>query len=133
VQIIKSIRDASYVCLKPSKVCDGVGVFALRSIPAQTPLFSDVLPDVDFIEWSELDGLHPNVLTYLTSICNTDSGGIYLSRTINNINVSYYVNHSDTPNIIHSKVEDKFVTLRSIEEGEELLCKYEPNEMDWIK
>jgi SET domain-containing protein len=133
VQIVKSIRDDSYVCLKPSKVCDGVGVFALRPIPAQTLLFSDVQPDVDFIEWAELEGVHPNILTYLASICNADNGGIYLSRTINSINVSYYVNHSDTPNILHNKVEDKFVTLRSIEEGEELLCKYEVDEMDWIK
>lgn len=55
----------------------------------------------------------------------------FLSRTINNINVSYYVNHSETPNVMHDRNLDKFITLCDINSGEEILCRYEDNEKDW--
>ena len=130
--ILSSIEKESYVYLKPSGVCDGVGVFALRTIPTQTVLFSDVVPDVNFLSWNQLKNIHPSVIKYLHSICNTTEEGVYLSRTINNINLSYYVNHSDNPNTVHDRKIDKFITLRVIEEGEEILCQYESEEKDWI-
>jgi SET domain-containing protein len=130
--ILSSIEKESYVYLKPSGVCNGVGVFALRTIPTQTVLFSDVVPDVNFLSWNQLKNIHPSVIKYLHSICNTTKEGVYLSRTINNINLSYYVNHSDNPNTVHDRKIDKFITLRVIEEGEEILCQYDLEEKDWI-
>jgi hypothetical protein len=131
-RILSSIENESYVCLKPSKVCEGVGVFALRKIPEKTVLFADITPDVDFFLLNDLEKVHSSVIKYLHSLCNADRKGIYLSRTINNINLSYYVNHSDNPNTVHDRKIDKFITLRVIEEGEEILCQYELEEKDWI-
>ena len=130
-RIILSTKEECYVKLKPSKVCDGIGVFALRTIPAGTVLFTDIVPDIEFIGWDELVDIEESVLKYLNSICNITPTGLLLSRTVNNINVSYYVNHSTKPNVFHDKKFDRFSTLVDIEEGEEILCKYESEEIDW--
>jgi SET domain-containing protein len=130
--LVDSILTQSYVQLKPSKVCNGVGVFALRTIPKNTILFTDVEPDSNLITWESLKHADQQVLEYLKSICNTSDQGVYLNRTINNINVTYYVNHSDNPNVIHNKILDVFMTLIDIHPGQELVCKYEPEDIDWI-
>ena len=129
--ILDSIKQECYVRLKPSKVCDGVGVFALRLIPAGTILFADVVPDTDFVRWDQLDDIDPVVVSYLSSICNTSPDGLYLSQTVNNINLSFYVNHSSNPNVVHDRNLDRFSTLEDVDEGEEILCKYESDEIDW--
>lgn len=129
--IIESIKYESYVRLRPSTVCDGVGVFALRPIKKGVTLFAEALPDIEFCLWENLKEVHPNVLNYLRTMCNTTDKGLYLSQTINNINLSYYVNHSIEPNVLHDKVVDKFYTIRDIEEGEEILCIYSADEIDW--
>jgi SET domain-containing protein len=129
--ILDSIKQECFVRLKPSKVCDGVGVFALRLIPAGTILFADVVPDTDFVRWDQLDDINPIITSYLSSICNTTPDGLYLSQTVNNINLSFYVNHSAKPNVFHDRKLDRFVTLEDIQEGEEILCKYESDEIDW--
>lgn len=129
--ILDSIKEECYVRLKPSKVCDGVGVFALRRIPKGTVLFADVIPDKDFVRWDQLQDVPLEVISYLSSLCNTSDEGLYLSQTVNNINLSYYVNHSLEPNVWHDKEIDRYFTMCDIEEGEEILCTYDPDERDW--
>lgn len=130
--IVNSIMNDSYVQLKPSNVCNGVGVFALRMIPKNTILFTDVESDSNLISWDNLKYVDKQVLNYLNSMCNTSESGVYLNRTINNINVSYYVNHSSEPNLFHDLVNDQYITIVDINAGEELLCTYRKNEIDWI-
>jgi SET domain-containing protein len=129
--VLDSLYNESYVCLNPSKVCEGVGVFALRDIPSNTYLFYDMSPDVDFIRWETVSDLPQNVIEYLRQICIKNDVGFYLSKTYNNISFAHYVNHSDTPNAIYYKDLKRWKTLRSIEEGEEILCKYNLEDMDW--
>jgi len=127
--VLDSLYNESYVCLNPSKVCEGVGVFALRDIPSNTYLFYDMSPDVDFIRWETVSDLPQNVIEYLRQICIKNDVGFYLSKTYNNISFAHYVNHSDTPNAIYYKDLKRWKTLRSIEEGEEILTKYD--NVDW--
>jgi SET domain-containing protein len=129
--ILDSIKNESYVRLKPSKVCDGVGVFALRPIPKGTVLFADVIPDKDFVRWNQLDDVDTIVTGYLSSMCRTTSEGLFLSQTVNNINLSYYVNHSDKPNVAYDNTLDRYATLADIEEDQEILCKYNLEDKDW--
>lgn len=129
--ILESIKYECFVHLKPSLVCDGVGVFALRPIKQGTVLFADVVPDRDFTTWDSLVGTDPKVISYLKKMCNISENGIYLSQTVNNINLSYYVNHSNQPNVFHNREVDRFITIKDIFEGEEILCKYESDEIDW--
>jgi hypothetical protein len=129
-EIVTSINDFGKTKLAPSKVCDGVGVFAITEILRNFILFQDVSADTTHIPFTKI---HDDaVKKYLASTCISDSVGIYLSRTYNNINMSYYVNHSETPNIHYDWDLDEFVTLRDILTGEELTCLYDKKEIDWL-
>lgn len=130
-KIIKSIRNNCNVCLKPSKVCDGVGVFALIDIPKGTILFEDTKPDNEFISWEEIGDIPIEVKNYLSNICLYAQNGIYLSRNVSSINISYYVNHSEDYNVIHDLNIDEYVTSKYIKKGEEILCLYTKDEIDW--
>ncbi len=129
-EIVTSINNFGKTKLAPSKVCDGVGIFAIVEIPKNFILFQDVSADTIHIPFTEIHD--KRIKHHLTSTCNSDLVGIYLSRTYNNINMSYYVNHSETPNIYHNLESDEFVTLRDILPGEELTCLYTKEEIDWL-
>lgn len=129
-EIVTSINDFGKTKLAPSKVCDGVGIFAIVEIPKNFILFQDVSNDTIHIPFAVIQD--DRIKHHLTSTCNSDSVGIYLSRTYNNINMSYYVNHSETPNVYHDLELDEFITLRDILPGEELTCLYTKEEIDWL-
>jgi hypothetical protein len=130
-KIINSIRYSCNVCLKPSKVCNGVGVFALTDIEANTILFDDIEPDSTFITWDEIGDIDPEVKAYLKRMCNSNDEVLFLSRTVSAINVSYYVNHSDNYNVHHDLNLDRYVTTKDIKAGDEILCKYLFSEIDF--
>ena len=130
-KIIDSIKYNCNVRLKPSKVCDGVGVFALIDIPADTVLFNDIDPDMNFITWDEIGDIKDEVKVYLKSMCNSNESGLFLSRTVSAINVSYYVNHSDNFNVHHDLTLDRYITTKDIKAGDEILCKYIFSEIDF--
>ncbi len=130
-KIIQSIQNNCNVSLKPSKVCNGVGVFALVNIPKGTILFEDIKPDTDFISWKQMGEISDEVKKYLSSVCLSSKKGIYLSRTVSSINISYYVNHSTDFNVYHNLNKDEYVTIRDIKKGEEILCLYTKDEIDW--
>ena len=129
--LIHSINNNTKTRLKPSTVCDGVGVFALIDIREGDNIFPDITSDSNLIEWEHIDD---NVIkNYLSSLCNTDERGIYLSRLPNEINISYYVNHSDTPNVFHNLNTDQYFAIRDVQSGEEILCEYTKQEkIDFI-
>lgn len=128
-KIIQNILHNTNLRLKPSKVCDGVGLFAIRPIKKGDVLLQDVTADTTFIQWAELPGLHQDVKSYLNTMCNSTTDGIFLSRTPNNINLAYFVNHSDSPNVTHDLTLDEFVAIRDIEQDEEIVCVYTQEEM----
>ena len=130
-KIINSIRYSCNVCLKPSKVCNGVGVFALTDIEANTILFDDIEPDNTFITWDEIGNIDPEVKAYLKRMCNSNDEVLFLNRTVSAINVSYYVNHSDNYNVHHDLNLDRYVTTKDIKAGDEILCKYLFSEIDF--
>ena len=130
ITIVDSINQHAKTKLAPSLVCDGVGVFAITEIPEGFVLFQDVIPDTHHITYTEIQD--PRVIAHLKSICNTNQFGIYLSRSYNNINMSYYINHSDVPNVYHNLIEDRYITLRNIAPGEELTCIYTKTEIEWL-
>lgn len=129
--IIYNIVNNTKLKLKPSKVCNGVGVFTICKIKKNEKLFSDVSPDTTYITWNEIKDIPKYTELYLRTIANIDDGGIYLSRTPNNINLSYYVNHSNKPNVFHNLDTDEFYAICDIDEDEELLCTYTDLEIDW--
>ena len=129
-QIVHSINQYGKTKLAPSLVCDGVGVFAITEIESGYVLFRDVNSDNIHIPYELIESI--SVRNHLTSTCNSDKFGIWLARTYNNINMSYYINHSETPNVYHDLELDRYITLRRIRPGEELTCIYTKEEIDWL-
>jgi SET domain-containing protein len=129
-EILHSINVYGKTKLAPSRVCDGVGVFAITEIPKDYIMFQDVISDEIFIPYDKINDVR--IIQHLKSTCNSDSFGIYLSRTYNNINMAYYINHSETPNVYHDLTIDRYVTIKEIQPGEELTCLYTKKEIDWL-
>lgn len=130
----KIIQDLHYslVCkLAPSKINGaGVGVFAVNQIESGEVIFSTT--NNQFILWSEVQNISIDVLNYIKQICNNNKYGFYIDCNLDKIYPAYYVNHSDKPNLHHNLVYDYYTALRIIEPGEELTCKYNLNEIDWV-
>ena len=129
--IIFNILNNTKLKLKPSKVCNGVGVFSICKIKKDEKLFSDVNSDTMYISWDDIKGIPKSTESYLRTIANVADGGIYLSRTPNNINLAYYVNHSNNPNVYHNLDTDEFYTICDIDEDVELVSTYSDSEIDW--
>lgn len=130
-ELIENLLYNSNTYLAPSKVCDGVGVFALRPIPKDFKLFVDVPKDIHQIFWEDLDGFDNRLVKRLKILCNSNDRGIFLPSSLNNFNFSFFVNHSDTPNTFHNLMNNEYVTTSIINEGDEILCKYNDDEIDW--
>jgi hypothetical protein len=128
-KIIQNILHNTKLCLKPSRVCTGVGLFTILPIKKGDVLCKMLVQIRCLFRWDELSGLHDHVKTYLNTLCNSTTDGIFLSRTPNNINLAYFVNHSDSPNVTHDLTLDEFVALRDIEVDEEIVCVYTQEEM----
>jgi hypothetical protein len=103
----------------------------LVNIPKHKTLFSDLKPDELHIGWDEVSNLPDQITDYLSRICISDRDGFKLSRTVSEINISYFVNHSDDPNVMYDQTYDRYITIRDISEGEEILVKYIDHEIDW--
>ena len=127
-EIIDNISKNTKLRLKPSKVCDGVGLFSIVEIKKDEIIFDDVTADDVYIWWDEIPDLRDEVKNYLNSMCNSDKDGLYLSRTPNNINLAYFVNHSDNPNVFHDLELDRFIAIKDIGVDEEIVCVYNENE-----
>ena len=127
-EIINNISKNTKLRLKPSKVCDGVGLFSIMEIKKGEVILDDVTADDVYIWWDEIPDLHEEVKNYLNSMCNSDRDGLYLSRTTNNINLAYFVNHSDNPNVFHDLELDRFIAIKDIGVDEEIVCVYNEDE-----
>jgi len=127
-EIIDNISKNTKLRLKPSKVCDGVGLFSIMEIKKGEVILDDVTADDVYIWWDEIPDLHEEVKNYLNSMCNSDRDGLYLSRTPNNINLAYFVNHSDNPNVFHDLELDRFIAIKDIGVDEEIVCVYNEDE-----
>ena len=123
----------------------GVGVFALREIPARTDPFQGPnahlrLPEtVVSVTQSELDELEPAVRTHVLSMFGTlddprPRGGplrdrkgdlVYgaLATGIESFDTSWYVNHAVSPNLVMKEGDEgfnRYFTTRAVAAGEEL-------------
>ena len=127
-EIIENLRHAVYARLMPSPIA-GVGIFAIRDIPAGINPFGEYKMGFAKFRVSEIreDPQIPDaVKKYVEDMCATSGGYIYLpSSGINNIHLDFFFNHSKNPNMRVDENELNFITLRRIKTGEELTVDYD--------
>jgi len=118
-----------YTELKPSLVCSGVGVFAIKEIAVGTDIFYNSKKDI-FFKWSLVTDT--DVRKLIERLCHTNDQGFYISDHPVNLGMSYYVNHHDMPNVEYNEQLDTYIAIKNITKGEELLVNYPERERDWL-
>jgi SET domain-containing protein len=128
--IIKDLEENIYCRIAPSKI-EGVGVFAVRPIPKGTrPLvtFADIevvpIPEKEIMKNKKIP---TPVKKMVQGFYATQNGLIYCSaHSFNEIDISYFLNHSDKPNldVVEINEETVFTANRRIKTGEELTVNY---------
>lgn len=108
----------------------GVGVFALSDIRKDYPVFGPRGKNY-FIHWGEISDVSDSIKDYIRCICHSDKDGFFIDGFLDQIDLSFYVNHSETPNLIHNTGADVYFADRDIGEGEELTVFYPLCERDW--
>jgi SET domain-containing protein len=123
--LLHELRSETYVMIQPSPL-HGIGVFAIRSIPKGCRnLFSKGTGEFIKIERSEIDALPPHIRHLVETHCLFDQDFYYVPEYgFKVMDLSLFLNHSDTPNIISINEGEEFETIREIAPGEELLIDY---------
>jgi len=124
-QLLRNLFEQTYCRLRPSPI-HGVGVFAIRDIPAGIDPFEGCFRGRSIrLSEAELEGLHTEVRAIVDDFFVTRWGWIWAgSRGPNAIDIQYYLNHSERPNMLARDEGSWFVTARDISAGEELTVDY---------
>lgn len=107
----------------------GVGVVAIRDIPKGVDPFARCDPFGDVLEISQIEleaSDAPREAKQLVRDFCALQGGVYFvpDYGIDAIDKSYFLNHSDKPNMVTKDDGEVFVTARRIKKGEELVADY---------
>lgn len=125
-QIIKSF-DNTFCRIASSKIA-GVGLIAIRDIPQDTQLFKGKNNQRwHTFKMAELKHLDPVVLSMIDDFYDIEKDGTVRipEGGLNGMDMSYYLNTSDHPNIKTIDGGFTFVTIKLIKKGEELTVDYD--------
>lgn len=126
-ELLAELRNNTYVMLKPSPV-EGIGVFAVQDIPKGCrQMFTKPTADDQWITLStkEVEELPAHARFMVGNYCLFDNENYFVpGHGFKSIDLSLFLNHSDTPNILSVHDGDYFEALRDIQAGEELLIDY---------
>jgi SET domain-containing protein len=120
--ILEAYNDV-YCKLAPSNI-EGIGVFAIRDIPENTIIFRNTS---EFVEVSKkfLGRINPNVAQLYKNFFVSDEDNIWIPKHgINMLDISFYLNHSASPNTVWDLENELFISKVLIREGEELTFNY---------
>jgi hypothetical protein len=130
-ELINQIHNGILVKLVPSSIVGaGVGVETLTEIEHGEIVFAP--KETCFVHWDEIFNVEGNIVNYIKKVCNHNEYGFWIDCLVNDIGAAYFVNHSEEPNLIHDRERDMYYASKKIEIGEELTCKYSPDEIDWV-
>jgi hypothetical protein len=118
----KPPHDRVYARLKPSPI-SGVGVFAIRDIPAGTFMFEPDDDDLVSVRKSEIKHIAPALRKFYEDFCVLEGDTYQCPSSFNKLTASWYLNNSSTPNVAADS-SLKFSALRDIQSGEELTADY---------
>lgn len=124
----------TYCRLQRSRI-HGIGIFAIRDIPKGLNPF---LPNAGtrWIEFDkgEIEQLHPGVQKMVADFFTYEGSKVWIpEHGLNGMNISFFANTSDKPNLRPRKdkngINDLY-TIRRIKAGEELTVDYRDYEVD---
>lgn len=124
-KILKRL-GATYCRIMPSKI-NGVGVFAIRDIPKNTDPFIGVKRQKWYkFNISELKYLNKEIGRMIDDFFCMDKGNIVFipEHGLNGMDISFFMNHSEKPNLKTIDEGFTFTTLKNIKKGEELTVSY---------
>lgn len=124
-KILNDLKN-TYCQLRPSKI-EGVGVFAIRDIAKETNPFKGLKKQIwHKFKISELKNLRKEILSLVDSFFVIHNNGtIYISDScLNGMDISYFLNNSEKPNVKTIDDGENFITIRKIKRGEELTVSY---------
>lgn len=131
MKALKRIREETFTRLGVSSV-HGVGVFAVRDIPRHTNPFPSrgrARERLVSVSESDLASEPEHIQRAIRDFFPANEDGVHWVSGwgLNNLNVSFYLNHSDTPNVEPHGADGPYVgfrTNRDIRAGEELCYCY---------
>ncbi|MFP5354763.1 MAG: SET domain-containing protein [Gemmatimonadota bacterium] len=126
-RILDTLARHTYCILHPSPIA-GVGVFAIRDIPKGCrDMFSPPGAPDDFVAVprTEVERLPPHARQLVETYCLFDAEWYWIPRDgFKRMDLSHFLNHSDTPNVASIEEGQWFEALRDIAAGEELTVDY---------
>ena len=126
-ELLKELQGNTYVMLKPSLI-EGIGVFAICDIPKGCrDMFSKPTAADEWITIpkKEVEALPAHAQFVVGNYCLYDDENYFVpGEGFKKIDLSLFINHADTPNIISVNDGDYFEATRDIKAGEELLVDY---------
>jgi SET domain-containing protein len=134
-KLLKHLEDEVYCRISVSKIKGaGVGVIAIRDIPKGINPFQIAGQDCIAFEtvkipFSEVKKLNPGVKKIIKDFISPGNDYYELPKMgLNNLEISFYMNHSKTPNMeiwySNKCPYNLFRTNRRIKKGEELVIDY---------
>ncbi|MCC6754601.1 MAG: SET domain-containing protein [Saprospiraceae bacterium] len=123
--LLNELAANHWVGLRPSPL-HGVGVFALCEIPCGcTGMFSKDPGEWVHLSYADVDELPGHARKLVEAYCLFDESGYFVpAGGFKAMDLSLFLNHSETPNIASIDDGAAFVALRDISAGEELLVDY---------
>ena len=126
-QLLATLATDTWVMLRRSHVA-GVGVFAIRDIPTGCRrMFSEPDAPEDWVSVSreEVDALPDWARHQVENYCLYDDRNYFVpARGFKQMDLSLFLNHSETPNVRSVDDGNYFEATRYIAAGEELLIDY---------
>tara|TARA_B110000977_G_scaffold57399_1_gene77911 strand:- start:330 stop:818 length:489 start_codon:yes stop_codon:yes gene_type:complete len=151
--ILDWYRNHIWTRPKPSKVCDGVGSFAIRDIPKGTSLYDLAEKScTSYVTWEIIKTLPSGIIQMICDLQVSQGTNIfdknfkwkeeygllwiYTTKGLNWQTTWFFQNHSDNPNVDGFATDNprlfKFITNRDIKKGEELFDNYDGYVKEWV-
>lgn len=121
--------ETNIYCRLQSSPVHGIGIFAIRDIPkGRDPFPGCRIPRWHAIPLDSLladEKIPAEVKAFAQAIFPVRGKTFcFPDHSLNAIDISYFLNHSNRPNVVARQDGNRFMALRKIKKGEELFSDY---------
>lgn len=123
--LLNHLQNDIYCRLKISNI-HGVGVFAIKDIKKGTSIFKNC-NKVNFlpIKSDDITDLDPEVKTMILDFFAKENDTYYIPDSgLNSMDISFFLNHTNNPNVEFNPDTYEFIAIKNIAKGEEVTTDY---------